>query len=80
MYWKKRISHFPPSKNALMDKNGVVLGEMGVESTYQTAPAHVVPLLFSNMYCCHMMNSILNAIQDLGVGRCTVLCQSVDVE
>ena len=32
-----------------------------------TAPENMVLLLFLDLYCCHMMNSVVNAIQDLGV-------------
>ena len=50
-----------------------------------TAPDDVVPILFLDSYRCHMMNSVVNAIQDLGVevehipGGCTLLCQPVDI-
>ena len=32
-----------------------------------TAPENMVLLLFLDSYHCHMMNSVVNAIQDLGV-------------
>ena len=50
-----------------------------------TAPQNVVPVLFLDSYHCHMMNSAVNVIQDLGVevehipGSCTSLCQPVDI-
>jgi hypothetical protein len=49
------------------------------------APDQVVPLLILDSYCCHMMGSVVQQIQELGVevkhipGRCTSLCQPVDV-
>jgi hypothetical protein len=49
------------------------------------APEHVIPILFLNNYRCHMMASIVTKIQELGIevkhipGRCTSLCQPVDV-
>jgi hypothetical protein len=50
-----------------------------------TAPNVVIPILFLDSYCCHMMASVVTRIQDLGVevenipGGCTGLCQPVDV-
>ena len=50
-----------------------------------TVPDNMVPLLFLDSYDCHMMNSVVNVIQDLGVevkhipGGCTSLCQAVDM-
>ncbi len=50
-----------------------------------TAPDHVVPVLILDMYQCHMMVSVVQMIQELGMevqhipGRCTSLCQPVDV-
>ena len=49
------------------------------------APPGIVPLLLLDPYHCHMMQSTVNAIEDLGVevehipGGCTSLCQPVDV-
>ena len=49
------------------------------------APDHVVPILILDMYRCHMMPSVVQMIQELGVevqhipGGCTSLCQPVDV-
>ncbi|KAI2495737.1 pogo transposable element with KRAB domain [Fragilaria crotonensis] len=50
-----------------------------------TAPDGVVPIVFWSSYRCHMMSSVVEAVQDLGVevehipGGCTGLCQPVDV-
>ena len=50
-----------------------------------TAPESVHPLLFLDSYRCHMMESVVSCIQDLGVevkhipGGCTGKCQPVDV-
>ena len=50
-----------------------------------TAPDHVITLLILDSYCCHMMESIVQRIQELGVevqhipGGCTSLCQPVNV-
>jgi hypothetical protein len=50
-----------------------------------TAPDHVVPILILDMYRCHMMASVVQMIQELGVevqhipGGCTSLCQPVNV-
>ena len=59
--------------------------DMVLKSYVDTAPQNVVPLLFLDSYHCHMMNSVVNAIQDLGVEvehicvGCTSLCQPVDI-
>jgi hypothetical protein len=50
-----------------------------------TAPDDILPLLILDSYQCHMMASVVYKIQELGVevkhipGRCTSLCQPVDV-
>jgi hypothetical protein len=49
------------------------------------APDDVVPLLVLNSYQCHMMASVVQMIQELGVevkhipGGCTTLCQPINV-
>ena len=49
------------------------------------APAGIEPVLFLDSYCCHMMMSVVNVIQDMGVqvehipSGCTGLCQPIDV-
>ena len=50
----------------------------------EQAPPRVVPLLFLDSFCCHMMGSVTQATQMTGVqvkiapGGCTGLCQTVD--
>ena len=59
--------------------------DMVLKPYVDTAPEDVVPILFLDSYHCHMMNSVVNAIQDLGVqvehipGGCTSLYQPVDI-
>ena len=59
--------------------------DMVLKQYVDTAPEDVVPILVLDSYHCHMMNSVVNAIQDLGVqvehipGGCTSLCQPVDI-
>ena len=59
--------------------------KMVLKPYVDAAPQNVVPLLFLDSYHCHMMNSVVNAIQNLGVevkhipGGCTSLCQPVDI-
>ena len=72
--------------NAWMDKRVMLMSvNMVLEPYVDTAPENMVPLLFLDSYWCHMMNSVVNAIQDLGVevehipGGCTSLCQPVDI-
>jgi len=49
------------------------------------APEHIIPILILDSYRCHMMGSVVQRIQELGVevrhipGGCTSLCQPVDV-
>ena len=51
----------------------------------ESAPEGIVPLLLLDSYRCHVMASVVNEIQDLGVevehipGGCTYLCQPVDI-
>ncbi len=51
----------------------------------ESAPAHVVPFLLLDSYKCHLMETVVKRIQDLGVevdhipGGCTGLVQPVDV-
>ena len=51
--------------------------DMVLKPYVDTAPEDVVPILFLDSYHCHMMNSVVNAIQELGVqvehipGGCT---------
>ena len=51
----------------------------------ESAPEGIVPLLLLDSYCCHVMASVVNEIQVLGVevehipGSCMYLCQTVDI-
>ena len=51
----------------------------------KSAPEGIVPLLLLDSYHCHVMASVVNEIQDLGVegehipGSCTYLCQPVNI-
>ena len=72
--------------NAWMDERVMLMWvEMVLKPYVDTAPQNMVPVLFLDSYCCHMMNLAVNAIQDLGVevehilGGCTSLCQPVDI-
>ena len=71
--------------NAWMDERVMLMWvDMVLKPYVDTAPQNVVPLLFLDPCCCHMMNSVVYVIQDLGVevehipGGCTSLCQPVD--
>ena len=52
----------------------------------ESAHEGIVPLLLLDSYCCHVMASVANEIQDLGVevaqipGSCTYLCHPVDID
>ena len=72
--------------NTWMDERVMLMWvDMVLKPYVDTAPEDVVPILFLDSYHCHMMNSVVNAIQDLGVqvehipGGCTSLCQPVDI-
>ena len=51
----------------------------------QVYQVNVYPVIYLDSYCCHMMESVVYAIEQLGVlmehipGGCTDLCQLVDV-
>ena len=73
--------------NAWMDERVMLMWvDMVLKPYVNTAPDDMVPILFLNSYRCHMMNSVVKAIQDLGVevkhipGGCTSLCQPVILE
>ena len=73
-------------ENAWMDESATLVWVEKILKPYVLkAPDGVVPILFLDSYRCHMMKSVVNAIQDCGVevqhipGGCTGLCQPVDV-
>ena len=72
--------------NAWMDERVMLMWvDMILKPYVDTAPEDIVTILFLDSYRCHMMNSVGNAIQDLGVqvkhilGGYTSLCQPVDI-
>ena len=72
--------------NAWMDEGVMLLWiEKVLKPHVFGAPENIVPILFLDSYRCHMMASVVEKIQDLGVevehipGGCTGLCQPVDV-
>ena len=72
--------------NAWMDEKVMLQWVEKILKPYvDDAPDGVVPLLFLDLYHCHIMGSAVTAIQNLGVevehipGGCTYLCQPVDV-
>ena len=72
--------------NAWMDESLMLMWvERVLKPHIATAPDHIVPILFLDSYRCHMMASVVEEIQGLGVevehipGGCTSLCQPVDV-
>lgn len=73
-------------ENAWMDERVMLLWvEKVLKSHVENAPDWVVPLLFLDAYRCHMMASVVTAIQELGVeiehipGGCTYMAQPVDI-
>ena len=72
--------------NAWMDEKVMLLWVEKVLNPYvEAAPDRIIPILFLDSYRCHMMSSVVDSIQALGVevehipGGCTCLCQPVDV-
>jgi hypothetical protein len=73
-------------KSAWMDERVMLLWVDTVLAPYvATRPDGVIPIIFLDSYRCHMMQSVVQKIQDIGVevehipGGCTCLCQPVDV-
>ena len=69
-----------------MDKTVMIAWvEEVLEPYVPTALDHIIPILILDMYQCHMMASVVQMIQELGVevkhvlGGCTSLCQPVNV-
>jgi hypothetical protein len=89
---ERGLAHFPPGAhyavqpNAWMDERVMVMWVEEVLAPYvATAPDGVRPILLLDLYQCHMMASIVQRVNDLGVevqhipGGCTGVCQPVDV-
>jgi len=89
---KKEFATFPTSHHyhcqdaAWMDETVMLAWVDQVLRPYvQTAPEDIVPILILDSYRCHMMASVVQKIQELGVevkhipGGCTSLCQPIDV-
>jgi hypothetical protein len=78
--------HYRCQEAAWMDEQVMLAWVEEVLAPYvATAPEEIIPLLILDSYQCHMMASVVYKIQELGVevkhipGRCTSLCQPVDV-
>ena len=72
--------------NAWMDERVMISWVDEILKPYVAdAPEDIIPLLILDSYRCHMMGSVVQRIQELGVevrhipGGCTSLCQPVDV-
>lgn len=89
---KTEFSTFPPNHQyhcqaaAWMDETVMIAWVDGPLAEHVAqAPEDVIPILILDSYRCHMMASVVQRIQDLGVevihipGGCTSLCQPVDV-
>lgn len=73
-------------ENAWMDEKVMLAWVDKILKPYvMTAPDGVVRIVFLSSFRCHMMSSVVEAVQDLGVdvehipGGCTGLCPPVDV-
>jgi hypothetical protein len=73
-------------ENAWMDERVMIAWVDKVLKPYvANAPDHIIPLIILDSYHCHMMALVVTRIQELGIevkhvpGRCTSLCQPVNV-
>ena len=78
--------YYACQENAWMDEQGMLMWVEKVLKPYvESAPEGIVPLVLLDSYCCHVMASVVNERQDLGVeaehipGGCTYLCQPVNI-
>ena len=78
--------YYTCQENAWMDERVMLLWVEKVLKPYvKSAPEGIVLLLLLDSYCCHVMASVVNEIQDLRVevehipGGCTYLCQPVNI-
>jgi hypothetical protein len=89
---KKEFATYPAphsdccQENAWMDEVVMLAWVDNILRPYvKTAPDDVIPLLILDSYQCHMMESVVQKIQELGVevkhipGGCTSLCQPIDI-
>jgi hypothetical protein len=79
-------AHYEVQKKAWMDEQVMIRWVAEVLAPYvEGAPEEIVPVLFLDSYRAHMMASVVERIQALGIdvfhipGGCTGLCQPVDV-
>lgn len=88
----KEFPTYPPNHQyhcqaaAWMDEKVMIAWVDGPLAAHvANAPDDIIPLLILDSYRCHMMASVVQRIQDMGVevihipGGCTSLCQPVDV-
>jgi hypothetical protein len=73
-------------ENTWMDKAVMLAWVVDILWPYvKMAPDDVIPLLILDSYQCHMMGSVVQRIQELGVevmhipGGCTSFCQPIDI-
>lgn len=72
--------------NAWMEEHVMLMWVSKILEPYMAStPEGIVPILLLNSYRCHMMATVVSAIQDLGIevdhipGGCTPLCQPVNI-
>ena len=78
--------YYACQENAWMDERVMFMWvEKVLKPSVKSAPEGIVPLLLLDSYHCHVMASVVNEIQDLGVevehipGACTYLCQPANI-
>ncbi len=74
-------------QNAWMDERVMLRWiEVVLKPYIETSPQDVVPIIFLDSYRCHMMGSVVQAIEELGCevmhipGGCTCVLQPIDVD
>jgi hypothetical protein len=81
----KRLLYYAQKKAWMSEDILIEWVDRVLKPYVETAPEGVVPLIILDQYKCHLMASVVNRIEDLGVqvehipGGVTGLCQPVDV-
>jgi hypothetical protein len=64
---ERELANYAVQKNAWMDERVMIMWVEAVLEPYvKTAPDEVRPILFLDSYRCHMMELVVQRVQDLG--------------
>ena len=73
------------SEKACIDEKALFFLDGKVLRHVETAPDHIISIIFLNSYLCYMMAFVVNGFKDLGITfvciseHCTGLCQPVNI-